>query len=605
MGQTSSSSSLLSRTSSVVSDVSRVARYVRTSALHEELIYINPTSSAHVAFRHYLEDGGEGASSNKRRRGRRKHKDLGTGEHETTEASAADEMPIVIQLAPNDVANIQSSWNSIESILLKVGVQVFLVLFETQPNMKRTFRQYRGKKHSELRINEDFQQLIMYLMSILKRIVKHINDTRTIVKYLRRLAKKHSPIQVDLARFDPHDLATIFCTAIREILPRKDQENKSWSSEVETSWASLFGAVLGAMRILVTPAKKDASCGPDSGSDIEENADGSDCSTSSSSIMPAPTSFDRHLVLIGCQTFQTFFDRHPQILSHFDKFNAIEIDGVLVSSALKMHASRVLAVVEDIVENTGNPEKIRTILQELGRHHFRHGITLEHLEMLGPLICHTIRPLVFRAGLWTIELEKSWNHLFEMVATLMKRGYPNNSQEQSTSPSGGIFPTLTHTLILKDTWAVIVDQMHELGLSTFVKLFRLSANLRYYYPKHNRPESADVQENINAHFDQLVAVVDDVVRCLPDLSLHVQYLRNLGAMHCDVEVQPRLLELMGPVFCNTVRPLLLVQGRWSYQVEMAWLLLFRHIAGFMRSGYNSVTGPMLTKTALSTSSKMS
>ena len=82
----------------------------------------------------------------------------------------------------------------------KVGVQVFLVLFETQPNMKRTFRQYRGKKHSELRINEDLQQLIMYLMSILKRIVKHINDTRTIVKYLRRLAKKHSPLEVDLGR---------------------------------------------------------------------------------------------------------------------------------------------------------------------------------------------------------------------------------------------------------------------------------------------------------------------------------------------------------------------------------------------------------------------
>ena len=91
-------------------------------------------------------------------------------------------------------------------------------------------------------------------------------------------------------------------------------------------------------------------------------------------------------------------------------------------------------------------------------------------------------------------------------------------------------------------------------------------NFRYYYPKHNRPESGDVQENINTHFDQLVAVVDDVVRCLPDLSTHIQYLRNLGAVHCDVEVQPRLLELMGPVFCNTVRPLLLVQGRWSYQV---------------------------------------
>ena len=106
--------------------------------------------------------------------------------------------------------------------------------------------------------------------------------------------------------------------------------------------------------------------------------------------------------------------------------------------------------------------------------------------MLGPLICHTIRPVVFRAGLWTIELEKSWNHLFDIVATLMKRGYPNygGPSEPLTSPSAnpsGIFPTLTHTLILKDTWAVIVEQMQELGLSTFVKLFRLSANLRYNY----------------------------------------------------------------------------------------------------------------------------
>ena len=117
------------------------------------------------------------------------------------------------------------------------------------------------------------------------------------------------------------------------------------------------------------------------------------------------------------------------------------------------------------------------------------GITLEHLEMLGPLICHTIRPLVFRSGLWTIELEKSWNHLFEMIALLMKRGYPLNGGGQtctcppdvnnlSSASSGGIFPSLTHTLILKDTWAVIVEQMHELGLPTFVKLFRLSANLR-------------------------------------------------------------------------------------------------------------------------------
>lgn len=104
------------------------SRYVRTSALSEELIFINPSSSAHVAFRHYLEDSGvvttsglqTGASgtAKKRRRSRRKQS---TDLEAEKEASVADEMPIVIQLAPSDVANIQSSWVFIESILLKVS----------------------------------------------------------------------------------------------------------------------------------------------------------------------------------------------------------------------------------------------------------------------------------------------------------------------------------------------------------------------------------------------------------------------------------------------------------------------------------------------------
>ena len=74
---------------------------------------------------------------------------------------------------------------------------------------------------------------------------------------------------------------------------------------------------------------------------------------------------------IGCQTFQEFFDRHPEVLSHFDKFDAIEIDSVRVSDALRMHASRVLAIVEDIVDNTGNPDKIRKLMQDLGRNHYK------------------------------------------------------------------------------------------------------------------------------------------------------------------------------------------------------------------------------------------
>jgi len=521
----------------------------------------------------------------------------------------------VLHLKPNDVTNIKESWTSVEQQLVEVGIRVFISLLENQPNIKRTFRKYRSKRHSELRINEDLQKLILYLICGLKRVVKYLNDNKSMGKYLRRIVKKLSPTEIDFARINPAELSSVFCSAIKDIItsnriastklqsvsetssPECTSPAACWTIEVEDSWTALFGSLINATRTMAKPrmashASRDRLVfkepGVHSSDDEEEDGIGSEDGTSSNSSSHKHTSFDRHLVLVGCQTFQEFFDRHPEVLSHFDKFDAIEIDAVRVSDALRMHASRVLAIVEDIVDNTGNPDKIRKLMQDLGRNHYKQGITQEHLDMLGPIICQTIRPLVFKAGLWTIEVEKSWTHLFDMVATLMKRGYPGGTEECNRSKIYGptFFPTLTHTLILKDTWVLIVEQMHELGLDTFLKLFRLSANLRYYYPKHNRPDTPEgLQDNINRHFECLVAVIDDVVRSLPDISSHFSFLKKLGTMHADVNIQERLLELMGPVFCNTVRPLLLVQGKWSFKVETAWLLLFRHIASFMHIGY--------------------
>lgn len=191
-------------------------------------------------------------------------------------------------------------------------------------------------------------------------------------------------------------------------------------------------------------------------------------SSSASSLNIFPT-FDRHLVLIGCQTFQDFFDLHPQVLKNFDQYEFIKInEGITCADALKMHASRVLELGEDIVNNSGNPDKIRSLLQDLGKHHcqqvrnemnsvpsvlslarrfiirilnsdvgvYLQGITEEHLDMLGPIVCHTIRPVVFKSGLWSIEVEKSWNHLFDMVAVLMRRGYPSSAEGANGSTSG-------------------------------------------------------------------------------------------------------------------------------------------------------------------------
>ena len=65
------------------------------------------------------------------------------------------------------------------------------------------------------RINEDLQKLILYLICGLKRVIKYLNDNKSMGKYLRRIVKKHSPTEVDFARINPAELSSVFCSAIK------------------------------------------------------------------------------------------------------------------------------------------------------------------------------------------------------------------------------------------------------------------------------------------------------------------------------------------------------------------------------------------------------
>ena len=65
-------------------------------------------------------------------------------------SGTGSDMP-VLHLLPKDVTNIKESWASVEQLLVEVGIRVFICVLENQPNIKRTFRKYRSKRHSELR----------------------------------------------------------------------------------------------------------------------------------------------------------------------------------------------------------------------------------------------------------------------------------------------------------------------------------------------------------------------------------------------------------------------------------------------------------------------
>ena len=79
--------------------------------------------------------------------------------------------------------------------------------------------------------------------SSLKRVVRYLSDPKALSKYLRRVAKKHSPCNVDFNLISPAEIGSVFCIAIRGILPKNGAGGNDrmtieaiWSAEVEASW---------------------------------------------------------------------------------------------------------------------------------------------------------------------------------------------------------------------------------------------------------------------------------------------------------------------------------------------------------------------------------
>lgn len=602
-------------------DFAAVVKLIKSSPLSDDILLTTPKTSAHKAFRNYIDP------QKKKKEAMSKH--IGT-------------MSNLFNIGFIDADNIQQFWPKIEKYLLPIGIRVFISMLESRcekiPACKKACCNGRDSSKSQpcpnqIILNEELQKFVLLLMGLMRRTVKHINNQASVLKLLHKVSRKHfSKLNLDITKIDHEAIGVHFSNAIRDIIIH----TTAFTPDVEGSYSFLIRTLVVAMqRLALTPPPEHegdtnsdeedpdepidilihsnngailsrpfngapfrgslGSMGPNPSISNEsgtirkqqalakrtpKSARFSSIASSSNPITNVYPKFDKTLLEYGCQTFQDFFEMNPDLLCQFDQYHVIKLDeNVNVADALKMHTSKILALVEDIASNSDNPANIMSLLKDLGKHHNEQGITEEHLDMMGPIICHTIRPVVFKAGLWSIEVEKSWNHLFEMLAILMKKGFPQASQRSLIYMNN--FPNLTHIIILKDTWASIANQMHELGLTSVVKLFKINYNLRFYSsPKvRYRPvKMHEDTEHLSLLFNLLVSIIDHIVNGFPNSSSG-----DLGEVFTSPATKKNMamlkepMEWLGPVFCNTVRPLLLVQGKWSYQVELSWRLMFKHL----------------------------
>lgn len=84
--------------------------------------------------------------------------------------------------------------------------------------------------------------------------------------------------------------------------------------------------------------------------------------------------------------------------------------------------------------------------------------------------------------------------------------------------------------------------------------------------------------------------MENVAGHLDDRHKYEQYLQHLGRVHeSQLTVDKSSMDVMGPMFCQAIRPVLQASAQWNQDVRDSWIHLFRIISYWIKQGYSSAS----------------
>ncbi|XP_075225764.1 globin CTT-Y-like [Lycorma delicatula] len=112
------------------------------------------------------------------------------------------------------------------------------------------------------------------------------------------------------------------------------------------------------------------------------------------------------------------FETHPDVQQVFMPFSGIELEDLKHSKQLRAHALRVMAFVQKAVARLDEPEKLDTLLKELGKKHYTYGAKHKYVDLIGPQFIQAIKPSLEEK--WNEDVHEAWTALFFHMGSIMK-----------------------------------------------------------------------------------------------------------------------------------------------------------------------------------------
>lgn len=135
---------------------------------------------------------------------------------------------------------IMQSWQKIQEDMSKVGVVMFMRLFETHPDVQDVFMPFKGLTQDDLRHSSQLREHALRVMGTVEKCLARINEPKKMEEMLHDLGTRHVMYS---AKVDYVDLiGPQFIWAMQPAL--EDQ----WNTELEEAWSDLFKMMAYVMK---------------------------------------------------------------------------------------------------------------------------------------------------------------------------------------------------------------------------------------------------------------------------------------------------------------------------------------------------------------------
>ncbi|XP_063597877.1 uncharacterized protein LOC134774396 [Penaeus indicus] len=199
------------------------------------------TSSPATHKKQEAEESEEGKERNKDKERTKQGEENAEGQEGQAEGDD-EEYPAPPDLTEKQKTIIKESWKALEANVARVGVVLFIKLFETHPDVQEVFMPFKGVDLEEIKHSKQLRAHALRVMGFVNKAVARLDRPDKLVPLVQECGKSHFYYGANIKYIDY--VGPQFITSIR---PSMEEENQ-WSPELEEAWVLLFQHIAYLMK---------------------------------------------------------------------------------------------------------------------------------------------------------------------------------------------------------------------------------------------------------------------------------------------------------------------------------------------------------------------